>query len=71
MIEKCAKRIELLDAYAKAVTLFNETVQTLNETRTTGTDEEYDRVREYVEQIRLECRQARITLQTHRREHGC
>ena len=71
MVEKCSKHTELLGDYIKLLSLFNSAVQALHESRATATLEEYDRIKHYVEQSRLQCENARITWETHRSEHGC
>ena len=71
MVEKCTKHSELLSDYIRVLSLFNSAVQALHESRATATREEYDRIKNYVEQVRLQCEKARITWETHQREHGC
>jgi len=43
----------------------------LDAARPTVSEQEYKRMRGYVDQVRLKLDQARIELQTHWKDHGC
>jgi RNase P subunit RPR2 len=67
----CDRHGELLAAYQKAVALFSTTLDALQASRATASKDEYDRMRNYVEQTRLISEDARMDLERHVAEHGC
>jgi hypothetical protein len=67
----CERHSELLAAYQKAVALFSTTLDALQAARAIVVKDEYDRMRNYVEQTRLKAEDARIDLERHVVEHGC
>jgi hypothetical protein len=67
----CEQHWELLAAYQKAVVLFSTTLDALQSSRATLVQDEYKRMRNYVEQTRLLAEDARIDLDRHVAEHGC
>lgn len=71
MLVQCSQHTELLDAYVKALTLFNAAVQALQKARATAPCAEYERIRKEVELAHLKCEQARIRWEAHRAQHGC
>jgi RNase P subunit RPR2 len=67
----CERHTELLTAYQKAVALFSTTLDALQAARANVAKDEYDRMRNYVEQTRMISENARIDLERHVAEHGC
>jgi hypothetical protein len=67
----CERHTELLTAYQKAVALFSTTLDALQAARANVAKDEYERMRNYVEQTRIISENARIDLERHVAEHGC
>ena len=67
----CEHHRELLDSYQHAVSRFSAALEALKASQATVSKQEYDRLYGYVEQARIACEEARLTLERHVAEHGC
>jgi len=67
----CERHTELLREYQKAVALFSTTLDALQAARANVAKDEYERMRNYVEQTRLLAKNTGMDLERHVAEHGC
>ena len=67
----CERHDDLLADYQRTVRTFTMALDALQAAIAIAPGDEYDHIREYVEEARMISEQARINLERHDREHGC
>jgi hypothetical protein len=67
----CLHKRQFLDAYRAATAVFSSRLTLLNDRMGTSSRDEYERLRQQVDEARVGSEQARLALERHVADHGC